>query len=98
MNRYRHMVIFNLKSAKDDDKTKAFLSDGERLLTSIPGVQNFSVFHQISPKNSFTYGFTMDFDSEQEFINYANHPIHLDFVKNRWDTEVSDFLELDFNI
>lgn len=98
MGKVKHMVIFNLKSDKDSKETKSFLSDGENLLSNIEGVQNFFVFDQVSVKNDFDYGFSMEFDSQEAYDNYSNHPVHLKFVHERWETEVSKFLEIDFNI
>lgn len=98
MSRVKHMVIFNLKSDKDSAQTKKFLDDGNRLLSNIEGVQKFFVFEQVSVKNDFSYGFSMEFDTQAEYDCYSNHPVHVDFVEKRWETEVTEFLEIDFNI
>ena len=94
----RHMVIFNLKHEKGSAEADKFLEDGRRLLTSIPQVTAFGVFRQVSAKNDYDYGFSMDFASREDYEAYNAHPVHVDFVKNRWETEVSRFLEIDFQI
>ena len=96
MNGIRHMVIFNLSHQQGSAEAERFLSDGKRLLTSIPNVENFQVFHQVSAKNDYEYGFSMDFASQAEYDAYNVHPVHVDFVENRWKKEVSQFLEIDF--
>jgi len=89
------MVIFNLESGVESEKTRVFLADGERILTAIPEVKNFSVTRQVSPKNDYDFCFSMDFDSEEEFKNYCVHPEHDKFVSERWLKEVTRFLEID---
>ena len=92
---YRHMVIFDLESGIDSEKTKLFLTDGERILTAIAGVKNFTVSRQVSPKNDYTFCFSMDFDSEDEFKRYSADPEHDAFVSERWEKEVTRFMEID---
>lgn len=93
----KHMVIFDLKHEKGSEDAKRFLQNGVRMLGPIPGVQEFKAFNQISPKNDFTYGFSMVFEDEKAYENYNNHPVHVDFVENLWKNEVTRFLEIDFN-
>lgn len=92
----RHMVIFNLKHEKNTTEAKQFLQDGQAILTSIPVVKNFNVFHQVSMKNDFDYGFSMDFDTQADYDAYNKHPLHEQFVNDRWKVEVERFLEIDF--
>jgi hypothetical protein len=92
----RHMVIFNLKHPKGSPEAETFLSDGRRILTSIPVVRNFGVYRQVSVKNDFDYGFSMEFASQADFDAYNAHPAHVAFVEERWNTEVERFLEIDF--
>jgi hypothetical protein len=95
-NRIRHMVIFNLQSAQNSPESLHFLHDGEIILQAIPGVENFEVLSQISPKNDYEYGFSMEFADMAAYQSYNNHPAHTSFVKNRWLPEVTRFLEIDF--
>jgi len=90
------MVIFNLQYPAGSAEADKFLSDGKELLSSIPGVNKFKVFRQVSAKNDYEYGFSMDFDSQDDYDAYNAHPVHTDFVENRWKKEVTRFLEIDF--
>jgi hypothetical protein len=92
----RHMVIFDLTHPAGSSEAEQFLADGRALLSQIPVVNDFQVFHQVSAKNDYTYGFSMDFHSQDDYNAYNIHPIHEDFVENRWKKEVSRFLEIDF--
>ena len=90
-----HSVTFALKHAPGSAEEREFLSATQKLAT-LPGVQNFRIRRQSSPKNSHTHGIHMHFDNAAEFQSYCDHPDHLAFVNERWLKEVSDFREADF--
>ena len=92
----QHMVIFCLKHAKGSAEEAAFLEDGKSILTSIPVVNNFKVSTQVSPKNDYDYGFSMEFANQTDYDAYNAHPLHSAFVEERWLTEVERFLEIDY--
>ena len=92
----QHMVIFDLSYAEGSREAKKFLQDGTRILTGIPVVRNFQAFKQVSPKNDYQYGFSMVFASREDYSTYNQHPQHVAFVQDRWNKEVSRFLEIDF--
>lgn len=91
-----HTVAFNLMHETNSPEARKFLEDGRRLLSSIPTVQQFEVRKETSPKNDFEYGFSMKFADQAAYDSYNEHPIHVDFVENRWKKEVKDFMELDY--
>ncbi|CAI6080506.1 Dabb family protein [Cohnella sp. JJ-181] len=92
----RHQVIFDLKHGKGSAEADRFLKDGWAILTSIPVVRNFEAFEQVSPKNDYTYGFSMEFATQADYDAYNAHPAHAGFVAERWENEVTRFLEIDF--
>jgi heme-degrading monooxygenase HmoA len=96
-NMIRHTVVFKLKHPKDSPKEKEFLA-AIRKLSAIPGVKSFECLRQVSKKNHFEYGLSMEFDSQKAYDDYSNHPDHNTFVQKYWVTEVEDFMELDFEI
>jgi hypothetical protein len=51
---------------------------------------------QVSTKNNYDYGFSMEFADQAAYTSYNEHPKHVDFVNNRWLKEVSRFIEIDF--
>jgi hypothetical protein len=93
----QHMVIFNLKYDTNSSEILTFLKDGKRILSAIPVVKNFQVFSQVSKKNDYDFGFSMVFANRAAYEQYNNHPDHVRFVEQRWKTEVSRFLEIDFS-
>lgn len=95
-HRIIHSVIFTLKHAAGSSEEQVFLEDGRAILSSIPTVQQFKVFNQVSPKNDYRFGFSMLFEDEQAYTAYNEHPLHVAFVSERWEKEVSQFSEIDY--
>ena len=91
----RHTVVFRLKHSKGSAEEKAFLADAD-VLKTIPGVEKFEKLRQVSAKNGYAYGFSMEFADEAAYRGYNDHPEHLRFVKQRWVPEVEEFLEIDY--
>ena len=97
-NTIRHMVIFTLAHEQGSDDARRFLENARSVLSAIPTVRGFTVFRQVSAKNDFHYGFSMEFDGPEEYAAYNRHPAHVDFVERKWKTEVVDFLEIDLEL
>ncbi|WP_058300954.1 Dabb family protein [Gorillibacterium timonense] len=95
-SRIIHSVIFSLKHEGGSVEEQQFLKDGNTILSAIPTVQNFRVFRQVSPKNDYAFGFSMEFADAGAYEAYNAHPAHVGFVKERWETEVTQFLEIDY--
>jgi len=88
----RHTVAFRLH---DDANLDSFLRDA-LVLRDIPGVNAFEQLAQLSAKNDFTHGFSMEFTDQAAYDLYNGHPSHVAFVESRWVPEVADFLEIDY--
>ncbi len=91
----RHSVIFTLKHATGSPEEQAFLRDA-LVLTEIPGVENFEQLRQVSKKNDYHFGFSMEFADQAAYEAYNVHPKHVKFVEERWVPEVERFLEIDY--
>ncbi len=91
----RHTVVFKLKYPQGSPQEKEFL-DAALNLSSIPGIHHFECLHQVSKKNSFTFGISMEFDTKKAYEEYNQHPDHIAFVKTFWIRDVEDFLEIDY--
>ena len=92
----RHTVIFTLKHAAGSLQEKMFLRDARTALEKIPGVEKFEQLKQVSKKNDFAFGFSMEFADQAAYEAYNTHPRHVAFVRDRWEREVSKFLEIDY--
>jgi len=95
-NRIRHTVIFCLRHEAGSREEERFLADGKAQLANIPSVEGFELLRQVSPKNSFKFGFSMEFADQSAYAAYNAHPDHVRFVRERWQTEVADFMEIDY--
>jgi hypothetical protein len=92
----RHTVVFRLKHAAGSTDEAKFLADSRRILAAIPGVENFEAMRQVSPKNDYAFGFSMEFADQAAYDGYNTHPDHVAFVSDRWVPEVAAFLEIDY--
>jgi stress responsive alpha/beta barrel protein len=93
--RIRHTVAFTLAHPAGSAREREFLEAAERL-ASIPGVEAFELLAEVSPKNAYRFGISMEFADRAAYDGYNEHPDHVRFVQDRWLTEVSSFLELDY--
>lgn len=93
----RHSVIFSLKHNRNSAEEKKFL-DATLELKQIPGVKNFEQLLQISPKNPYQFGLSMEFETAAAYEAYNNHPIHSNFIEQHWKSSVTQFLEIDYRV
>lgn len=91
----RHTVVFKLKHAAGSAAENAFLEAAD-VLADIPGVEKFEKLKQVSAKNDYAFGFSMEFKDQAAYSIYNDHPWHVAFVKDRWIPEVSQFMEIDY--
>ena len=91
----RHTVAFKLKHSSGSEPEASFLKAAQ-VLTSIPTVRNFEWLRQVSQKNKFDFGFSMEFASQLDHDAYNVHPEHVRFLEERWRPEVANFLEIDY--
>jgi hypothetical protein len=90
----RHMVFFRLKHpAGSTGEAEFFTAAG--MLATIPGVERFERLRQVSRKNGYDFGFSMEFKDQAAYDSYNEHPEHVRFVQERWVPEVAAFLEVD---
>jgi hypothetical protein len=91
----RHTVVFRLRHAKGSSAERDFLAAAD-VLEKIPGVEKFEKLRQVSRKNSYDFGFSMEFADQAAYDGYNVHPEHVRFVEGRWKPEVAEFLEIDY--
>ena len=92
----RHTVVFTLKHAEKSAQETKFLADAKKILAKIPGVEKFEQLRQVSPKNDYRFGFSMEFSDQAAYSGYNDHPDHVAFVREHWLPEVAAFLEIDY--
>lgn len=93
--RIRHTVAFALVHPEGSAGERDFL-DAVEGLANVPGVEEFELLSEVSPKNGYRFGMSMEFADRAAYARYNEHPDHIRFVEERWRSEVSEFLELDY--
>jgi hypothetical protein len=94
----RHTVVFTLAHPHGSAEEAAFLRDARLALETIPGVEKFEQLRQVSKKNDYRFGFSMEFADRKAYAAYDAHPRHVAFVQGRWNHEVESFLEIDYEL
>jgi len=93
--RIRHTVTFTLVHEPGSAQERDFLA-AQAALGDIPGVEAYELLREVSPKNDFRFGCSMEFANVDAYQAYNEHPDHVAFVRDRWQAEVKDFLEIDY--
>jgi len=93
--RIRHTVVFTLSHSEGSPAEADFLG-AAGALAAIPGVEAFQILRETSPKNAYRFGISMEFAGAAAYQAYNEHPDHLRFVEERWESEVAEFLEVDY--
>ena len=88
-------MSFRLRHAAGSDAERGFL-EAAGGLADIPGVEAFELLAEVSPKNAFSFGISMEFADAAAYEAYNEHPDHVRFVAERWVNEVEEFLEVDY--
>ena len=91
----RHTVVFKLKHPAGSESETDFLRAAQRL-AEISTVKNFECLRQVSKKNDYDFGLSMEFDSQDDYETYNTNPYHVEFVETRWVPEVEAFMEIDY--
>ncbi len=70
----QHTVAFRLVHPADSAEEAEFLGTARATLTGVPGVRDFTVSRQVSPKSPLTFQFSMVFDDDAAYAAYDAHP------------------------
>jgi len=92
----QHTVVFRLVHETGSAGESEFLAIARETLIAIPGVTEFTVNRQVSPKSDLAWQFSMVFADQGAYDAYNVHPVHLGFVSSRWQSDVAAFQEYDF--
>jgi len=92
----QHTVVFRLAHEPGSAAETEFLATARETLTAIPGVTEFTINRQVSPKSDLSWQFSMVFADQAAYEAYNVHPEHVRFTTTRWQSEVAAFQEYDF--
>ena len=92
----RHVVGVNLNYEKDDSRVKEFFGAAKKLLASLPQVKAYTHYVVENIECGYQYGFVLDFESKETWMEYNEHPDNLKFSEEYWDKDVASYLFFNF--
>lgn len=92
----RHAVGVNLKYGKDDPRVKEFFKAAKQALATIPQVKAYTHYAVTNSDCGYQYGFVLDFESEEAWMEYNEHPANLKFSEDYWEKDVAGYLYFNF--
>lgn len=90
----RHSALVRLMHAPCSESEAGF-PKALAGLAGIPGVRDFRIWRETSPKNPFAFAVSMDFADQPAYDAYNVHPVNVAFISDRWVSEVIEFIEHD---
>ncbi|MFW2440197.1 MAG: Dabb family protein [Arenicellales bacterium] len=90
-----HVIFFNtekLNAAAIED----MMSEGRRVLGSIPGVQRVFAGHAFTEDSPYRHCWVVRFSARPVIDSYRVHPAHQDFADKRFRPYASDRVSIDF--
>ncbi|MEI7026641.1 Dabb family protein [Paenibacillus sp. y28] len=89
-----HTVFFDLLVQPESEEAERFLASSRLILMSIPGVAQFQVLRQISPRNDLPFGFIMKFLNHAAYAAFQSHPEYRHYLREVWQRQVAMFQEI----
>lgn len=90
----RHTVMFTLKNPRSAEEVELLEAASE--LREISTVRKFEILRQVSPKCDHHFGLSMEFENQDAYQFYNDHPDHVAFVENQWIPKVASWQEIDY--
>jgi Stress responsive A/B Barrel Domain len=82
-NRVRHTVAFTLVHEDGSAEERDFLEAAEHLAT-IPGVEAFELLAEVSPKNGYRFGISMEFADRSAYATTSTPITSASFSSAGW--------------
>jgi fructose-bisphosphate aldolase class II len=90
-----HVIFFNTEKL-DAAATEDMMSEGRRVLGSIPGVQRVFTGHALAEDASYSHCWLVRFSGRPVIDSYREHTLHQYFADNRFRPYAGDRLSIDF--
>lgn len=90
-----HVIIFNVAESTDLPVEK-MLSEGEKVLSKIPGVRRVVTGEAVQDKASYRFCWLIEFVHEYVIASYRDHPDHVAFADNLFRPVAADRISIDF--
>lgn len=81
----RHMLVFRFRDDVPAETVDAILAELDTFPAKYPAMRNWACGRNISTRDtSMTHGFTVEFETERDLLDYLNSESHETFVRERW--------------
>lgn len=81
----RHVLTFNFHEHVDDDTRTQLLDELATFPERYPTMRNWTMGRNISKRDdTYQWAFVVDFDTEDDLVDYLNSDSHETFVRQRW--------------
>lgn len=90
-----HVIFFNTENL-DAAATEAMMTEGKRVLGSIPGVQRVFTGHAVAEDSTYRHCWVVRFSGRPVIDSYREHPAHQLFADNRFRPYAGNRLSIDF--
>jgi hypothetical protein len=93
---FRHVAVLRWKPEADDASKTAFLENFPRMCESIDVIHSWTLgvnvgqggeshVQQWGFPGNLDLGLTIEFDSHEGYLEYAEHPVHQEFIRDYAD-------------
>jgi fructose-bisphosphate aldolase class II len=90
-----HVIIYNV-DIDDDAQVKKMMSEGEKVLSKIPGVRRVITGNAVQNDAKYKFTWLIEFVHENVIDSYRNHPDHVAFADNLFRPVASDRISIDY--
>ncbi len=93
----RHVVLLSWNEKSDDEAVAAVTRGFADLPAQIPEIRAYTFGPDLqTDRRNADYVLVADFDDEEDFQTYSNHPAHIDFMKKLTFPILSSFKAAQF--
>jgi fructose-bisphosphate aldolase class II len=90
-----HLIIYNVKGI-DENKVDALMSEGRRILSTIPGVREVITGRAVKQDASYRYTWLVRFCHPAVIDSYRDHPNHQAFANQHFRPVAGDRVSIDY--
>lgn len=90
-----HLIIYNVQGLNKNE-IKSMISEGQRVLASIPGVREVFAGEAVKVDASYQYTWLVRFCHSSVIDSYRDHPDHIDFADKLFRPVAGERISIDF--
>ena len=96
MPRIRHGCLVNINYEEGTERFKEFFDEAKKMSYSIPMVKEHHQYRQTDENCPYKYGFIQEFENEEDYREFIEHPRHIEYGEKYWSSGVKDFMDFNF--